>query len=73
MASIPKPNTQKTPEAPKAPPVVETPLVVETPKPRVDVSTLSRVVKVKHKVGGKELSVSRGYYEKHSHKLDLVK
>ncbi len=64
------PATAPVVEAPVTPPVVEAP-VVEATKP--DVSKLSRVVKVKSKAGGKVLSVSRGYYERNSHKLDLVK
>ena len=57
----------KTPTKAKAPPKAPTPVkAVETDQVKPN------IVKVKHKVTGKEFEVSRKYYETYNQVLDLV-
>lgn len=54
----------------KAPPKAPTP--VKAAEPTEQVQTKPNIVKVKHKVTGKEFEVSRKYYETYNQVLDLV-
>lgn len=65
----------KTPTKAKAPPKAPTPVkAVETTEVKtVETEQVKpNIVKVKHKVTGKEFEVSRKYYETYNQVLDLV-
>ena len=56
----------------KAPPKAPTPTKPKAPVKAPEDQQRPNIVKVKHKVTGKEFDVSRKYYETYNQVLDLV-